>query len=186
MKKLITFFSLGFLALFLFTVFETISSPANSQSQHFRVKSHPKFDKKFFGKTFVIDGDSINVAGKEVRLVGIDAPEYKQNCFDEKNEEYSCGQISRDFLTELIGEKKVTCAFSGKDKYERYLGKCFIGEVSINEEILKNGMAVIYDFNETDEKMEKLEAQAKSKKLGIWRGAFQLPKEYRKQNPRSI
>ena len=54
----------------------------------------------------------------------------------------------------------------------------------INEEIVKNGMAVIYDFKESDEKMDALEAEAKKQKLGIWRGAFQLPKEYRKSHPR--
>ena len=30
----------------------------------------------------VIDGDSLNVNNKEVRLIGIDAPEYNQTCFN--------------------------------------------------------------------------------------------------------
>lgn len=126
----------------------------------------------------------MKVGGKEVRLVGIDAPEYSQTCFNEKNSEYECGKKSRDFLIKLAGGKEVKCFYAEKDKYDRYLGKCFVGEVSINEEILKNGMAVIYNFAETEEKMTKLEAQAKEKKLGIWQGTFQLPKDYRKAHPR--
>ena len=46
-------------------------------------------------------------------------------------------------------------------------------------------MAVIYNFTESDEMMNKLEKQAQNSKLGIWQGSFQLPKEYRKYNARS-
>ena len=54
----------------------------------------------------------------------------------------------------------------------------------INEELVKNGMAVIYNFTESDKKMDELEVAAKKQKIGIWQGAFQLPKEYRKAHPR--
>lgn len=174
-----------FLAIFCATLFQVATSqPASSQSQYFRVKSHLQFNKTFSGKTSVIDGDSINVGGKEVRLFGLDAPEYKQNCFDEKNQEYACGLMSRAFLLELAHKKQVKCIYAEKDKYDRFLSKCFVGEISINEELVKNGMAVIYNFTESDEKMDALEEAAKKQKLGIWRGAFQMPKEYRKANPR--
>lgn len=180
-EKFLNIFTISFLGIFCATIFTTAT--AQSQSQNFRVKSHQKFDQKFSGKTFVLDGDSLRVGNKEVRLFGIDAPEYKQTCFNEKKKEYFCGQVSRDFLIGLAGGKEVECFYAIKDKYDRFLSKCFIGELSINEEIVKNGMAVIYNFTESDEKMDALEAQAKKQKLGIWRGAFQLPKEYRKAHP---
>lgn len=184
-QKLLNIFAVTFLGIFCITLFTVATSkPANSQSQYFRVKSHLQFNKSFSGKTSVIDGDSIKVGGKEVRLFGLDAPEYNQNCFDEKNKEYACGQVSRDFLAELAQKKEVKCMYAEKDKYDRFLGKCFVGEISINEELVKNGMAVIYNFTESDEKMDELEEAAKKQKLGIWRGAFQLPKEYRKSHPR--
>ena len=87
-------------------------------------------------------------------------------------------------LTKLINGKKVECVYAEKDKYDRYLGKCFVGEVSINEEIVKNGMAVIYNFTEISDKMDELEKQAKASKIGIWQGSFELPKDYRKHNMR--
>jgi endonuclease YncB( thermonuclease family) len=178
-------FTAGFLVIFFATIFQVVSSkPASSQSNYFRVKSHLQFNKKFSGNSFVLDGDSLKVGGKEVRLFGLDAPEYNQTCFDEKNEEYPCGQVSRDFLISLAGGKEVKCTYAEKDKYDRFLSKCFVGKFSINEEIIKNGMGVIYNFTESDKKMDELETSAKEQKLGIWRGAFQLPKDYRKSHPR--
>lgn len=171
-----------FLGIFCSVIFLNINSPA--QSQGLRVKSHLQFNKQFEGKVFVLDGDSIRVGKNEVRLYEIDAPEYKQTCFDAKKKEYACGQVSRDFLLSLAGGKKVECFYAIKDKYDRFLSKCFLNGISINEEIIKNGHAVIYDFSAADEKMIQLENEAKAKKLGVWKGAFQLPKDYRKAHPR--
>ncbi len=138
--------------------------------------------EKYSGKTRVIDGDSLMVDGHNTRLLGIDAPEFKQTCLNAKNEEYACGQMSRDFVINFIGKSDVTCYYVEKDRYNRFLGECFIGDVSINEAILKNGMAVIYSFTSVDDRIKNLEKSAKIKKLGIWQGAFQLPKDYRKSH----
>lgn len=183
-EKILNLTSAIFLTAFSATIFFTTTG-ANSQSRNLHVKSHLQFDKKFSGKTFVIDGDSIKVGGKEVRLFGIDAPEYSQTCFDSKKEEYACGQASHSFLIGLAGGKNVECVYAEKDKYDRFLSKCSVDQISINEELVKNGMAVIYNFTESDEKMDELEKSAKVKKLGIWQGAFQLPKDYRKAHPRN-
>ena len=183
-EKFLDFFTTIFLGIFLAAIFINPDS-AKSQSQNLRIKSHLKFDNKFSGKASVIDGDSLKVDGKEVRLFGIDAPEYAQTCFDSNNSEYSCGKISRFFLIKLVSKKNVECLYAQKDKYDRFLSKCTIEGISINEALIKNGMAVIYDFTEADDKMIELEKSAKEQKLGIWKGAFQLPKEYRKAHPRT-
>lgn len=141
-----------------------------------------EFNQSFFGLTRVIDGDSLKVGDNEVRLFGLDAPEYKQTCFDKENEEYNCGQISKKFLYDLANNKEVICYYAQKDIYNRFLGQCYLGEVSINEEIVKNGMAVIYDYKTSSAKMDELESAAKASKIGIWQGSFQLPKEYRKSH----
>jgi endonuclease YncB( thermonuclease family) len=172
------------LSIYLF--FEiAISKPVIAENaNYFRVKSHLVFNKKISGKAQVIDGDSIKVNRREIRLFGLDAPEYKQKCFDNQNIEYNCGIVSKEFLAKLIHGKKVECIYAEKDKYDRLLSKCFIDSKSINEEIIKNGMAVIYNFTESSSKMDSLEEGAKSSKIGIWQGSFELPKDYRKHNPR--
>lgn len=181
-KNIVTAIFLFFFCTALFTV--ATSEPAKSQSGFPRVRSHLVFNKSFTGTAKVIDGDSISVDDLEVRLFGIDAPEYYQTCFDASKNEYSCGKVSQEFLYDFINGKKVTCYYAEKDKYNRFLGKCEIGKTSINQEIVKNGMAVIYNFTESDDVMDELEAKAQKQKLGIWKGAFQLPKDYRKSHPR--
>lgn len=177
-------FSYYFLVSFVATIFIiSCKNQAVSQSQNLKIKSHLNFTEKFSGKAYVLDGDSIRVSRKEVRLFGIDAPEYSQTCFNKKNIEYNCGLNSKEFLIKLIGGKKIDCFYAQKDKYDRFLAKCYLDNLSINEEIIKNGMAVVYNFTESDEVIDKLEEQAKNKKIGIWQGAFELPKNYRKKNP---
>ena len=177
-------FSYYFLVSFVATIFIiSCKNQAVSQSQNLKIKSHLNFTEKFSGKAYVLDGDSIRVSRKEVRLFGIDAPEYSQTCFNKKKIEYNCGLNSKEFLIKLIGGKKVDCLYAQKDKYDRFLAKCYLDNLSINEEIIKNGMAVVYNFTESDEVIDKLEEQAKNKKIGIWQGAFELPKNYRKKNP---
>ncbi len=93
-KKFLDFFSMSFVVVFLLAVIDVAASKtASSQAQAFRIKSHPNFNKNFSGTAFVLDGDSIKVGKKEVRLFGLDSPEYSQTCFNEKDEEYSCGQV---------------------------------------------------------------------------------------------
>jgi endonuclease YncB( thermonuclease family) len=186
--KIFNFFlsniSFLFLICFITLLFNiACNQKANSQSQNLKVKSHLIFNKNFSGKAYVLDGDSIKVNKKEIRLFGIDAPEYSQICLDQNNKEYSCGQISKEFLINLIGGKKIDCYYAEFDKYNRYLSKCFINQKSINLELIKNGMAVVYNFTESDEEMDKFEEMAKLNKIGIWQGSFELPKNYRKKNP---
>lgn len=145
---------------------------------------NPKLDKEFSGIAKVTDGDSIKVDDKKIRLMGIDAPEYSQTCFDANYEEYSCGKTSKEFLMKLANNKEVKCYYAKFDKYNRYLSECYVGETMINQEILRNGMGVTYNFGPTNPEMTRLEAEAQEKKIGIWQGAFQLPKDYRKSHQR--
>lgn len=173
-----------FVAIFLAVIFTfSCQKKAVSQSKNIKVKSHLNFDEKISGKAFVLDGDSLRVNKKEIRLFGIDAPEYSQTCFNKKNIEYACGQISKEFLIKLIGGKKINCFYAQKDKYQRYLSICYLNDISVNEVLVKNGMAVVYNFTQSDELMDLLEEQAKKNKLGIWQGPFELPSVYRKKNP---
>ncbi len=169
------------LILFLGIFSVALISTVKYQSQQKEVsKVRHNFKYEFSGKIKVVDGDSITVGDKEVRLIGIDAPEFHQNCSDANNQTYSCGKISKAFLIMIAQDKEAKCLYNQKDIYNRFLGQCFIDDLVINNEILKNGMAVIYDFTIASADEIALENYAKEEKFGIWQGSFQLPKDYRK------
>ena len=154
---------------------------ANKSLNHLNQKEQ-NLDHSFSGKAYAIDGDSLKVAGNEVRLFGIDAPEYNQKCLNADNIEYSCGSLAKKYASDLVKNKEVNCYYHIKDFYNRYLAKCYIDGVEINKELLKNGMAIIYSYQESDGEAKALEKQARDAKIGIWQGAFENPKDYRRHH----
>jgi endonuclease YncB( thermonuclease family) len=127
-----------------------------------------------------LDGDSLRKRGAEIRLLEIDAPEYKQKCFDKNEKEYECGKISAKYLRKITKNKKLNCKYQKKDIYDRYLAICYDDDKNINYEMLKNGMAIIYNIHQASSKAKDLENQARKNKMGVWQGKFLTPKEFRR------
>lgn len=128
----------------------------------------------------VVDGDSLEIGGRRVRLVGIDAPEYLQSCEDSTGKSYMCGQSAKAYLQDLIEKgheqgEKLKCTVEGIDQYKRSLSVCKIGNVNLNLEMVKAGYAVSYK-SETYKPAEK---HAKQSRKGIWQGKFMRPELFR-------
>ena len=83
-------------------------------------------------------------------------------------------------LSEKIGNHKINCISSNKDKYKRYLATCFKENINLNKWLVRNGYAVSY------KRYSKLyiqdENHARANKLGVWEGTFQRPEKWRKLN----
>jgi len=139
----------------------------------------------------IIDGDTIHIKSKKIRLEGIDAPEIKQQCQKEflkisaaigfnfrKN--YSCGAISRTKLISKINKSKIKCISLSRDRYKRYLATCYKAKTNLNKWMVRNGFAVAYKRYSKD--YERDENYAKENKLGIWQGSFIRPEKWRKLN----
>jgi endonuclease YncB( thermonuclease family) len=189
-------FCLVFLGAFGYWTFSQVTSNSDSikkndveikyanKSLNYSNQKEQNLDQSFSGKAYAIDGDSLKVAGNEVRLFGIDAPEYSQKCLNSDNIEYACGLMAKKYTSDLVKNQEVTCYYHIKDFYNRYLAKCYIYGLEINKELLKNGMAIIYNYQETDGEAKALEKQARDAKIGIWQGAFEDPKDYRRTHQR--
>ena len=131
------------------------------------------------GKAKVIDGDTIHIGNNKIRLHGIDAPEQKQTCSFEGNE-WNCGQDATFFLSNLINRKSVNCRVNDIDQYKRLVAVCFIDNININQIMIISGWAIAYRYYSKD--FIKEEKIAKKNKIGIWRGTFEEPYIYRKNN----
>ena len=125
----------------------------------------------------VIDGDSLFLGNKEIRLEGIDAPEYHQTCYNQEEKAYPCGELSYKALQKLVNNRVVRCRKIVKDKYKREISECWVGDININEWMVRNGWAVAY--TRYTKAYEGAEAEAKAKQRGIWQGRFLKPEYYR-------
>ena len=128
----------------------------------------------------ITDGDTIKIFNKKIRLHGIDTPEKKQICF-KNSKEYRCGQEATDALIKKINKKTVVCKVQEKlDRYNRYIGVCFLGNIDLNKWMVRNGYAVAY--RRYSKNYIEDENYAKKNKIGLWSGNFIHPEKWRKLN----
>jgi endonuclease YncB( thermonuclease family) len=128
------------------------------------------------GQASVIDGDTLVVAGKRIRLEGIDAPELHQVC-TAYGQQWACGRTSAEWLQEHLNGRNVECVGHARDRYGRLLAVCYAGGDSINERIVREGWALDYRKYSTD--YLQAEADARRAGAGLWRGEFTPPWEWR-------
>lgn len=122
------------------------------------------------------DGDSLTVGNREVRLFGVDAPEWDQTCTrDGKN--WDCGQAAAEQLSKLVTGNQVRCAAVETDEHQRTVARCTVGTTDVNRAMVASGYAVAYRRYSTD--YVSAEESAKLNKRGFWAGKFDMPSEYR-------
>lgn len=129
------------------------------------------------GRARLVDGDTIEVAGRTVRLHGIDAPETAQGCLDSSGDPFPCGTRATEALRALIAGRRVVCAGDEHDRYGRLIAICRAGGVDLNAEMVRRGMAVAYEDYSDDYLPEQAEARDAGR--GLWAGAFEPPAEVR-------
>ncbi|NLB63382.1 MAG: thermonuclease family protein [Fibrobacter sp.] len=114
--------------------------------------------------TKVSDGDTFHfmVGGKRqrVRLYGIDCPESNQDFGDEATRA----------VDSLIMGKEVKIQLINTDRYQRLVGDVWVNDsLNLNAWLIANGYAWWYkQYGKDRPEWEKLEAQARRQKLGLW------------------
>lgn len=125
----------------------------------------------------ILDGDTIDVLVSRqpvrVRLAQIDAPEKRQ----------AFGTRSRQVLAGLVFRKTVRVAEDGRDRYGRAIGTVYVGEVNVNAQMVRQGMAWVYRRYAKDQALYELEIRAKESRLGLWADLDPMaPWDYRRNN----
>ena len=114
----------------------------------------------------ISDGDTITVLNDKneqvkIRLAGIDTPESKQ----------AFGNVSRQAIGELVHEQTVKVLKTGEDRYKRTLGFIRVGNLDVNEEMVRHGFAWHYVDYSSSLELAELERVAREDKRGLWSGS---------------
>ena len=128
------------------------------------------------GRPRIIDGDTLEIEGRRLRLVGIDAPELTQTC-EQGGQAYHCGETAREALRE-IARAGLACAITGRDKYRRELARCEASGRDVGSVLVQGGMAVAYGRYEAEER------HARQRAAGLWAGRFDRPSAWRSEHLR--
>jgi endonuclease YncB( thermonuclease family) len=122
--------------------------------------------------TKVIDGDSLEVShqGKKlrVRLWGIDTPEWRQE-FSHK---------AKAFTRDRVQGRRVELQPKDRDKYGRLVAVVKVGGSTLNEELLREGLAwvhIYYCKEPICQSWRQLEKEARTARRGLWQGANPVP-----------
>ncbi len=125
---------------------------------------------------FVNDGDTavVDVGGRSlrVRFYGIDAPE-------RQNRDWPAQPYSRkaaDFMRELLGKREVRVRLTGERTHAREVGEVFVAGQSASRAIVREGLAWWNDkFAAGDRELERLQAEARQARRGLWRDPSPVP-----------
>ena len=103
-------------------------------------------------------------------LYGIDAPE--------KGQDY--GNAAKKALSDLVFGKQVRLMFSGTDRYGRKIVSVKVGDIYVNQWMIRHGFAWHYKKYDSSKVLATAEKDARAAKVGLWsQGAAIPPWEYR-------
>ena len=87
--------------------------------------------------------------------------------------------VATQALVEAISDQPVSCKGDKRDRYKRLLAVCYVGSVNLNAMMVGNGWALAYRRYSTD--YVDAEAAAEKTRVGVWRGEFEKPWEWRRR-----
>jgi endonuclease YncB( thermonuclease family) len=128
------------------------------------------------GPAEVVGPAMLSLAGKRIVLYGVDAPVKGQPCYAGAKT-WDCSTASAKTLLNLVGTQEVACEQRRVDGFGRVFAVCKAGEVDLNRALVEAGMAVALPKETAD--YVASEAAAKAKGVGVWRGPFTAPADYR-------
>lgn len=130
------------------------------------------------GPATVIDGKTLRINRRMVRLAGVDAPDRRQACTGAAAAPYPCGQQAAQVLTGLIGDQAVDCTAAKRDQNRRLVATCAIGASDLGEAMIRAGWALAEPRAAVA--YQAAQATAEAAKAGLWATGF-VESELRRQ-----
>ena len=133
------------------------------------------------GKAYVTDGDGIRVARQDVRLAGLDAPEWDQKAKHRDGYWFNHGKRVKSALIQEIGGKQVCVSVEGTDRFGRLLGTVIYKGRDIGEWLVREGHAIAA----YSDRYKHVEQAARKAKRGMWEHAHNFdPRAHRHREQR--
>lgn len=129
------------------------------------------------GRVVVIDGDTVDIGGERVRLVGFDALEMGQAVII-AGRRINGGKAAKIALRRFLSGKKASCEISGRDRWGRALGRLYADGQDVGAWMVSRGLAIVDP--RFDQRYLWKERAARLAKRGIWQGKFVMPWRWRK------
>jgi len=130
------------------------------------------------GPARVLDGDTVEIAGRTIGLYGIDAPELEQSCQNRRGRRaYPCGEHAIRHLRLLIGEREVACDAPLGERRGRPVAVCRMGAHELAQQLVLEGWALADPDDGAD--YRRAEQAARGLKHGLWKGRFVTPWAWR-------
>lgn len=145
--------------------------------------AHSAQTAEITGAASVVDGDTLEVGGRQVRLLGIDAYEGAQELPLKTGGTDFVGRGAAMALRSLITTTEIRCTLSSlSDGRGLPLATCHSAKVDLAREMVANGLALTAHDHATP--YSDVEARARSAGRGFWRDVVEAPWVFRKRRVR--
>ena len=113
----------------------------------------------------VLDGGTLRLGDRVVRLDGLTAPERGEICPGAGPTETDCGTSAANALAGLVRDTRVECTWAGRDPVGRPLAVCSARGIDVNQALVRAGWARAGAGHPA---MLAAEQQAKAARRGLW------------------
>jgi len=134
------------------------------------------------GKPVVVDGDSLRIGARRIRLFHIDACEIGQPA-TKGGDSVAFGASARTAMVALTGDNRLARENHGLDRYGCVLAHCAAGDgVSVALEAVRAGIAFAGDPRRAPKVFAETENEARARGLGVWGFTVGRPDAYRRRS----
>ncbi|MFC3125732.1 thermonuclease family protein [Pseudoroseomonas globiformis] len=114
----------------------------------------------------VVDGETLRLGDRTLRLAGLITPERGQTCSTEVGVGFDCGAAAAQALSRLVQGRDMECRVQGRDHFGRALALCEAGDRDVNLAMAATGWALAGP--EAVPEIRLAEGAARAAARGLW------------------